>query len=397
MNIAFLSPSVSRAAGGIFEIEKALAHSLSSWPDIGVEVFGLQDQFTNSDAHSWNPVRVNTFEVRGPRSFGFSPDLRRGFLSCAADVAHLHALWTYCSVLIHEWSRKRGRPYVTTLNGMLDPWALNNSFLKKKVAGFLYERRSEAGAGCIQVNSYAELRAARAFGLRNPICVVPNGVALPNLEKRIASAPRHEVEVLKSVGRKILLYLGRLHPKKGLPHLITALHNMGRDCGDWVLVIAGWDQAGHVDDLRTLTASLNLEERIVFIGPQYGAEKDACFRCADAFILPSYSEGLPMAVLEAWAYGKPVLMTPACNLPVGYSAGAAISIASEARSVERGLRQLFEMADEERKEMGRRGRTLATESFSWNSAAEQLRSVYTWLLGGGTVPACIVPYRVGKM
>ena len=96
-----------------------------------------------------------------------------------------------------------------------------------------------------------------------------------------------------------------------------------------------------------------------------------------------------MAVLEAWAYGKPVVITPACNLPVGYAVGAAIRIELEPASIEQGLRRLFEMPDAERKEMGRKGRALVVENFSWHSAASQLRSVYTWLLGGGPLPACI--------
>jgi poly(glycerol-phosphate) alpha-glucosyltransferase len=273
---------------------------------------------------------------------------------------------------------------------MLDPWALKNSFVKKKVATVLYEARSLSGAGCIQVNSDTELLAARSFGLKNPICIIPNGVALPDLEETYAFSPQHQLEVLKNRGHSILLYLGRLHPKKGLPQLVAALHRMHGDCGQWVLVIAGWDQVEHTKDLRQLAGSLDLNDRVIFLGPQYGVAKDLCFRCADAFILPSYSEGLPMAVLEAWSYAKPVLMTPACNLPAGYAVGAAIRIEPEAGSIEQGLRQLFEMPVVERKEMGRKGRALVVESFSWHSAAAQLRTVYAWLLGCGSPPACVV-------
>jgi glycosyltransferase involved in cell wall biosynthesis len=391
MNVTFLSPSVSRAAGGIFEIVRSLALTLSTSPDINLTVFGLEDEFTAADASAWCPVRVNTYKPFAPRTFGYSPRLRKEFLSCSADIAHLHALWMYSSILIREWGRKRGRPYVITLNGMLDPWALKNSFLKKKVATILYEARSLANAGCVQVNSDTELLAARSFGLRNPICIIPNGVALPNLEKTYPIASQHQVEVLKSRGCSILLYLGRIHPKKGLPQLVSALHRMRGDCGKWVLVIAGWDQVGHAKDLRELAASLDLHDRVVFLGPQYGVAKDLCFRRADAFILPSHSEGLPMAVLEAWSYAKPVLITPACNLPAGYAAGAAIRIEPEDGSIEKGLRQLFEMPDAEREEMGRKGRALVAESFSWDSAAAHLRLVYAWLLGGGSPPACVVP------
>src|ERR1700683_2101878 len=118
MNVSFLSPSVSRSGGGIFEIVRSLALTLSSLPDINLTVFGLEDKFTAADACAWRPVRVNTYKALTPRAFGYSPSLRNAFLSYSADIAHLHSLWMYSSILIHEWGRRRGRPYVVTLNGM---------------------------------------------------------------------------------------------------------------------------------------------------------------------------------------------------------------------------------------------------------------------------------------
>ena len=93
---------------------------------------------------------------------------------------------------------------------------------------------------------------------------------------------------------------------------------------------------------------------IVFLGPQFGAEKDAnAYRACNAFILPSLSEGLPMTVLEAWAYGKPVLMTPECNLPEGFSAEAALRIGASPEAIADGLRKLIEMSDPRSSRNGR--------------------------------------------
>jgi glycosyltransferase involved in cell wall biosynthesis len=391
MNISFLSPSVSRAAGGIFEIVRSLALTLTTIPDTTLTVFGLEDELTSADAGAWLPVRVNTYKAARPNAFGYSSNLRRAFLSHRSDIVHLHALWMYSSILALEWSRHNGgRPYVTTLNGMLDPWALNNSYWKKKIASILYENRSLARAECIQVNSKPEFAVARKFGLRNPICLIPNGVRIPDLKEAIPLDKQSLVQRLKSRGHKVLLYLGRLHPKKGLTQLLPAFHRMHGEFDEWVLVIAGWDQFGHAEDLRRLAESLGLEKRVIFLGPQYGAAKDLCFRLADAFILPSYSEGLPMAVLEAWAYGKPVLITPACNLEVGYVTGAAISIEPASASVEGGLRRMFEMPEIERIQMGSNGRALVEKNFSWLSVAQNLRSVYNWLLTGGSAPHCVI-------
>ena len=94
---------------------------------------------------------------------------------------------------------------------------------------------------------------------------------------------------------------------------------------------------------------------VSFLGAQFGAEKNACYRACDAFIMPSLSEGLPITVLEAWAYAKPVLMTPECNLPEGFGAGAALQIGTRPEEIAAALKQVIEMSDADRRAMGNRG------------------------------------------
>jgi len=160
------------------------------------------------------------------------------------------------------------------------------------------------------VNTDQERRHIRDYGLRNPVCVIPNGVDLPE---------DHQAPVLPPwsdripADAKVLLYLGRLHPKKGLPNLLQAWSMARRavlaQARDWHLGIAGWDQGGHEADLRAQVSAAGLSKCVHFLGPQFGAGRAAAYRNAQAFILPSFSEGLPMAVLEAWAHSLPVLMT----------------------------------------------------------------------------------------
>jgi poly(glycerol-phosphate) alpha-glucosyltransferase len=194
-------------------------------------------------------------------------------------------------------------------------------------------------------------------------------------------------------GRKILLYLGRLHPKKNVANLIRAwkriFNSHPSDRKGWVLALAGWDQAGHERELKTLTSDCGLMAGVRFFGPLFGPEKDAAYRICDAFVLPSLSEGLPMAVLEAWAYGKPVLMTPECNLPEGFATDAAIRIDTTANGIARGLMHLIEMTDSDCAAMGERGHALVAEKFSWPRVGEQMRSVYEWVLGGGAPPESV--------
>jgi poly(glycerol-phosphate) alpha-glucosyltransferase len=157
-----------------------------------------------------------------------------------------------------------------------------------------------------------------------------------------------------------------------------------------VLAIAGWEEGGHQSELQKLAAELRLPSSVIFLGPQFGEAKAACYRACDAFILPSFSEGLPMVVLEAWSYGKPVLMTPECNLKEGFAAQAALRIQPNVESISEGLKGLFEMSEVERQAMGRRGLALVQDRFVWPRIALQMQDVYNWLVGGGPQPECLL-------
>jgi poly(glycerol-phosphate) alpha-glucosyltransferase len=123
---------------------------------------------------------------------------------------------------------------------------------------------------------------------------------------------------------------------------------------------------------------------VVFYGPAFGGEKVQLLRRADAFVLPSLSEGLPMSVLEAWAYGLPVVMTPECHLPEGFASQAALEIRNGKMGDSKwsGLQQLLDMSDSDRIEMGRRGRRLVEEKFTWPKVAAQMKQLYEEILGG---------------
>ena len=405
MKIAYLLNSVSRKAGGLFEICKRLAQTTCREKEI--VVLGVEDEFTKMDIMEWVPLRPTVFSPVFARSFGYAPGYARYLAEVCPDIAHVHGLWTYPSFAGYLWHRRTKRTLIYTAHGMLAPWALRNSAWKKRLVRALWEDAAHRSATCFQVNSEAEHRILRRHGLRNPICIIPNGIDLP--EESQESGVRGQESALASVaeGKKVLLYLGRLHPKKNLVTLLKAWVTVqkarlrSQKSDEWLLAIAGWDQGGHEEKLQRLATQLGIawcnitEHRtsnrtsLVFLGPQFGTDKDACYRACDAFVLPSLSEGLPMTVLEAWAYAKPVLMTPECNLPEGFAAEAAQRMGTTANEIATGLRQLVEMTEGERKEMGIRGRTLVAAKFSWPRIGQRMLAVYEWVLGGGTPPETV--------
>lgn len=386
MKIALLTPSLSRTAGGIFEIERRLAQTLGQLPDTTVDVYGAEDEHTKADLPLWRPLMPKSYPFIGPQNFRYSRSLRRAFLKCDADVAQLPALWMYTSVVLLAWARKYRRCYMVTINGMLERWALNNARVKKQIAAALFERRCLRGAACLQVNSEAELESVRRFGLRNPVCIIPNGVDID--QDPVSGEPMWKGGL--SAGQKVLLYLGRLHPKKNLPELLRAWGRIADrpSVEPWQLVIAGWDQGGHLKSLRQLCRELALS-RVLFIGPQFGDERVRTMQAADAFVLPSRSEGLPMSVLEAWAAAKPVVITRECNLPEGFTCAAAIETGLEAGSLAENLKKLTAMTDEERQRFGFNGRELVKERFSWPTVGRELRRVFEWVVSGGPAPKSV--------
>jgi len=395
MKTVCIMDSVSRANGGIFEAERRLQQNLRTQMGIDVQVVGLQDSHTESDRGAWSPLVPVTLSVRGPQAFGFAPGFTDTLIKTDADLGYLVGLWKFPSVAAIRWSNQSGKPLMIAPHGMLDPWALKNSGVKKKIAGWLFQNNQLSRAACLRALCPAESDSIRAYGLSNPICVIPNGIDLPEISDR--SALRH---ALFPPDKRVLLYLGRLHPKKGLAHLLSAWSKEQSAGKNWILAIAGWDQGGHEAELKQQATDLGIDwadnarrdstsSTVLFLGPQFGDDKEACYRSSDAFILPSFSEGLPMVVLEAWAYAKPVLMTAECNLPEGFAAHAALRMEPTVESIAKGLRQLFMLSREDSLTMGRQGRALVEDRFAWRKLAVQMASVYEWMVDGGPKPDCV--------
>lgn len=398
MKLVALTSYASRRAGGLFNSVRRLLQTQAELGRTDVRVLSVADEFTAQDLPAWAPLRPEIFPVRGPVSLRYAPGMSARLAELAPDLVRVDGLWDYPSAVAGSWSRRTRRPGLVAPRGMLDEWALRQWRVKKFVLGRLYEHAHLHGAGCLHALCKPEMEALRRFGLRRPVCVIPNGVDLP------ATPPARSLLLAGAEGRKVLLYLGRLHPKKGLPNLLAAWAALGPLTKDWLLAIAGWDQDGHEAALQRQATESRLawaESRseqdkalpgdcaVVFLGPRHGAQKDAAYAAADAFILPSFSEGLPMVVLEAWASGKPVLMTPACNLPEGFAAGAALRITPDVQGLKHGLRELFQCGDRDLALLGQRGRELVTARFTWPRVALQTHEVCAWLLGGGTRPACV--------
>lgn len=392
MKVNFVAANVSRLSMGVFEVTRQLAINLLD-EEFDVNVFGLADEFTIADQGYWQPIKPLSFMPTRPSSLGYSKLYLRNLLNTPADLSHLHVIWMYQSAMIYKWHKKFKRPFITTVNGMLDPWALKTSRAKKNLAFYWYEKSALTACACFHVNTVAEYNSLREFGLKNPIAVINNGVSIPDLNVKYKNPPW---EGLIPKHKKVLLYLSRIHPKKGLVNLIEAIallnQNNFRELQNWVLVVVGCSEGGeHEKELSSLVKKYKLEQRIIFLGQFFNEEMKACYYHAHSYILPSYSEGVPMAALTAWAFGKYSLLTPQCNLDEGFNVGIAERIETNPDSIAIGLKKVFSMPESNLKELGDRAHAFVCKEYSWKEMAKKMAEIYRWAAKGGSTPASVVP------
>lgn len=291
-------------------------------------------------------------------------------------VIHDHGLWLPTNHAAARAARGLRRPFMISPRGMLSGWALQYRGLKKRIAWYLYQRRDLKWARLLHATSRPEAEEFRRLGFRQPIAVVPNGVETPPKVAPKAGQSK--------TGSRTVLFLGRIHPVKGLLDLVHAWAAL-RPVG-WRVIIAGSEDPAHRQQLDAAIRDLRLNSAFSFTGRVEGETKWELYRQADLFVLPSYSENFGIVVAEALSCGVPVITTrgtPWGNL-LAHRCGWWTEIGSEPLAA--ALQEACSLSDGVRCEMGTRGRELVERNHSWRAVAQQMASVYQWMLEEGERP-----------
>lgn len=295
-----------------------------------------------------------------------------------ADGLHVHGLWeTHTSVATHA-ARSLGKPYVLSAHGMLEPWALENKGLKKRLYSVLMERSNVQRAACLHALTLAEAEDYRRYGCRGPIAVIPNGVALPAMVDGSLFLDRFP----RLRGKRIVLFLGRIHVKKGLDLLVDSWSQVAGSFPDAVLVLAGPDCENTRASVEARVQQRGVSDCVVFTGMLAPEMKWSALANAHGFILPSYSEGLSVAVLEAMGMGLPVIVSDRCHLPEVEQYGAGWQSGANVAEVRGALAEMLSNTAATNAEIGNRGRRLVHDRFVWPVVARQMAELYAWVLGG---------------
>jgi len=320
--------------------------------------------------------RTREFKRAGPDFLYFAPDLTRSVreLVCTADVVHGHGFYVGTNYHFGSEARRQKKPLVYHVHGIFEPYILRRSRWKKQLVHWLFEDANFRHARLWRALTVKEADQIRRYGIKAPIVVAPNGLNLRDYPGPESPPGDLETPMAGRLAktRRRALFLGRIHPKKGLDLLLPSWAKLETARKDWELVVAGPDEQGYLQHSRKLVESLNLQDDVVFTGPVTGKTKRALLYSADLFVLPSYSEGFSMSVLEAMACRVPVAATTACNFPELFREGGGWECAPSRDSVEATLREALCASEQERRQRGEIARQLLERDYAWPRIAQRL-------------------------
>jgi glycosyltransferase involved in cell wall biosynthesis len=387
MKILHVIQSLDPAGGGPPMVAARLAAAQAALGcDVRILSYPEPDAQTRIAAALSTIPKFNAVKLQqvAPLSKGelFLPRRARGRIERAIaefDILHLHGVWNPLIFAVGRRAAKDSKPFVLTPHGMLDPWSLRQKRWKKRLALAMGYRRMLNHAAFLHFLNADERDLAERLHFTSPTRVLPNGIFLEELDP-LPEKGAFRAAMPQVAGARLILFLSRLHYKKGLDFLADAFDIVARQFPDAHLVVAGPDD-GAKAPFEAQIARLGIADRVHLVGPIYGAQKLAALRDCDCFCLPSRQEGFSLAVTEAMACQAPVVISTQCHFPEVKQAGAGIIVELNAQAIAAALAAVLRDPVAAR-QMGQSGRDLVVSRFTWPKVAKEMIDNYRQALGG---------------
>jgi glycosyltransferase involved in cell wall biosynthesis len=373
LRIKHVIPSVADVASGPTYSVQSLCKELSL---LGSEV----ELLTTRVSPSANLFLAKSFSRKyfSKKRLAFSPELYRYLRNSEYDVLHNHSLWMMPNVYPGIVAKKLRKKLITSPRGTFSDWAISRNRFAKKLMWILGQRLSISFACCVHATSFQEFQDLRRRGVNKPMCIIPNGYDCP---ADIAVKP-------KGGELKRFLYLGRLHPIKGLENILTAWKSIQDVLTNWEIRFVGPGDEGY---LKKLSDQIQRDaiKRITIRDQVEGDDKSKEYLEASAYILASYSENFAMTVVEALGHGLPCIVSKGAPWEEVETNRCGKWVSNAPESLSNAMMNLGMLKSEELEAMGLRGRAFVESSFTWNRIATQMMDVYKWIYGGMTDSAPI--------
>ena len=310
------------------------------------------------------------------------------------DLIHGQCIWEPLFHHMRVIADKYHIPFILTPRGTLEPWSLNQRKWKKKIARWLYQDYDLKRCVCIYATAEMEALHIRELGFKNPICVIPNGIETEGYPCRND----------KAMVKKQILFLSRIHPKKGIEVLIDAFSRLHKEFQGWKIVIVGNGEDDYRQALINRVNELGLGGCVSILNPVFGNAKMQLYQESSIFCLPSYSENFGMVIAEALSCGVPAITTNGTPWQLlngdAPTMGARFDCLGDKKqtgwcidlsvdNLEKTLREAMMMSPDELYEMGQRGSSLVNTNFNYRSVAKMNKALYDWILRGGDTPQFI--------
>jgi glycosyltransferase involved in cell wall biosynthesis len=388
MRVLHVIPSISPVRGGpsqaVIEMVSALCQTgieaeILTTNDHGANLLDikLHQRILYEGAPTWVFPRYSP-NLHAIREFAFSKSFTVWLWHhiCDYDLVHIHAIFSYPSTVAMAIARIKGVPYIVRPLGQLCNWSLQQSARKKRAYLRLIEQNNLCHSAALHFTSIQEQTEAQALLIDRPSFVLPHGIIIPKPLDNARLLLRQQLHLPPD--EPIILFLSRLHPKKGLDYLIPALGQLKLE--RFTFLLAGSGDAAYEVDVSQLITSAGLQPRVRRLGLVAGDFKQLLLQGADLFVLTSHSENFGVAVLEAIAAGLPVVVTSGVALAT-VVAEKEIGVVTEldVETIAKAL--MYCLHDPEASEaMGRRAKEFVYEQYSWETIAQQMKMMYEQIL-----------------
>lgn len=370
MNILIFINTLSVKAGGPSRSVPLMAKGLA---EIGINVTLMTTRSNDMNSHSLIGTKVNLFVLEKNWS---NKQVEDFIIENKIDIIHYQGVWSPCYHKIAKIARKKNIAYIVSPRGMLEPWSLSQKKWKKKIAMWLYQKKDLEKAACIYTTAQMEKDHIEDLNLNVPTCIIPNGIEIKDYPCRVS-----QLNIKKQV-----LFLSRIHKKKGIEILLRTWRNLYKDYEGWTLVIAGNGENDYIDNLSSLIRKLYLSDSVSIIGPIFGTSKRNIYQESSLFCLPSYSENFGMVIAEAMSCGIPVITTRFCPWEILNATKTGWCIDLTPENLEYAMREAMDMNSDDLYSMGQRASILIDENFNYLNIARKTQKLYNWILNKSEKP-----------